>query len=465
MLNDIRLRRNPLFSRRENDHHPRYFMEIEINGALEGIRGLKLPIFWRPQGGPHTRIKEIYSANVVNTPVERGNLDDLREGVKEVLLSLVQSGFPSYLILLQAGETIPLYLRNGSLTGRVLGGPQYQDTDVGRVFCGIRDYLMLSRKFKSPKQMRLARVSTQDLRIHPLEFILYYGGDKEILIPVFPGMGDEDFTISFEGVDFSGKKDLFSLRRAVAAYLMGKRGMESPYDLMVRDLRFSRWGRLKPTLQEENRCLSYLGTEETKDRLPIFRNGMELIAARSLDRGFELYLGKDLEDLKSRVTRGLRRDGLIRQSGSVVVEDIEARALPTGWREKALKVLELIAKENDLVRSPVEVQEQRLGNAFKQYPFFELFYLMDRYGYQVTMNIVNPKYRDKISTAGKGVNRSFKKYFSEVRETNRSFISEAYLSTATDNFCITASVSLKNPFGELEYVLAGDINLDDLGLI
>ncbi len=465
MLDDIRLRRNPLFSRRENDHHPRYFMEIEINGALQGIPGVKLPIFWRPQGGPHTRIKEIYSANIVNTLVERGNVDDLMKAVKEVLLSLVQSGFPSYLILLQAGETIPLYFRNGSLTARALDGPQYQDTDVGRVFCSIRDYLMLSRKVKSPKQMRLTRVSTQDLRMHPLEFILYYGGDREILIPVFPGMGDGDFTISIEGRDFSGQHDFFSLRRTIAGYLMEKGRMESPFELMVCDLSFSRWGRLKPALREENRCLSYVGAEEKKDRLPIFHNGVELIAARSLDRGFELYLGKDLEDLKKRVTRGLRRDGLIRPSSSVVEEDIEARILPTGWREKALKVLELVAKENDLMRFPAEIQEQRLGDAFKQYPFFELFYLMDRYGSQVTMNIVNPKYRDKISTAGKGVDRSLKKYFSEVREMNRSYISEAYLSTATDNFCITVSVPLKNPFGELEYVLAGDINLDDLGLI
>ena len=465
MLDNMRLKRNPLFSRRENDHHPRYFMEIEMNGGLEGIRGLKLPIFWRSQGGPHTRIKEIYSANVVNTLVERGNLDDLREGVKEILLNLVQSGFLSYLILLQAGETIPIYLRNGSLTARVLDGPQYQDRDVGRGFCGIRDYLMLSGKVKSPKQMRLTRVSPQDLRMYALEFTLYYGGDKEVFIPVFPGIGDDDFSISFEEREFSEYDDLFSLRRHIANYLLEKKRMESPYDLMVCDLSFSRWGRLKPALQEKNRCLSYFGAGEKKDSLPIFQNGLELIAARSLDRGFELYLGKDPEDLKDRVTRDLRRDGLIRPSDSVVVEDIEARTLPTGWREKALKVLELIAKENDLVRSPVEVQEQRLGNAFKQYPFFELFYLMDRYGYQVTMNIVNPKYRDKISTAGKGVNRSFKKYFSEVRETNRSYISEAYLSTATDNFCITASVALKNPFEELEYVLAGDINLDDLGLI
>ncbi len=465
MLDNMRMKRNPLFSRRENDHHPRYFMEIEINGALQGIPGVKLPIFWRPQGGPHTRIKEIYSATVVNTLVERGNLDDLTEAVKEALLSLVQSGFPNYFILLQAGETIPVYLRNGSLTARVLGGPQYQDTDVGRLFSSIRDYLILSRKVNAPKQMRLTRISPQDLRMHAPEFMLYYGGDKEILIPVFPAMGDEHFSTSFEGRNFGDNNDLFSLRRHIANYLMEKNRMESPYDLMVCDLSFSRWGRVKPALQEENRCLSYFGAGEKKDSLPIFHNGLELIAARSLDRGFELYLGKDPEDLKNRVTRDLRREGLIRPSDSVVVEDIEARTLPTGWREKALKVLELIAKENDLVRSPVEVQEQRLGSAFKQYPFFELFYLMDRYGYQVTMNIVNPKYRDKISTAGKGVNRSFKKYFSEVRETNRSYISEAYLSTATDNFCITASIPLKNPFGELEYVLAGDINLDDLGLI
>lgn len=465
MLDEMKLKRNPLFSQKENDH-PRYFMEIEMNGAIEGIQRLRLPISWRPQGGPHTRIKEIYSAQVVSTLVERGNLDDLTEGVKEVLLNMVQSGFASYLILLQAGETIPIYFRNGMLSARVMDGPQYQDTDVGRVFCGIRDYLMLFGRIKAPNQMRLNRVFPQDLRIHPLEFTLYYRGDNEIFIPVFSSeIGKEEFVISCEGRDFGGRNDLFSLRRDIAGYLMKNNRIESPCDLRVCELSFSKWGRLRPTVHEENLCLSYFGGEETKERLQIFSNGEELIAARSLDRGIDLYLGRDMEDLKNRVSRELKMDGSMKTSGSIVVENIEAKTLPTGWREKALKVLELIGKENDLLRLPPEVQEQRLGNAFKQYPFFELFYVMDRHGYQTTINIANPKYGDKISTAGKGVSRSFKKYFSEVKETNKSYISEAYLSTATDSFCITVSIPLKNSFGELEYVLAGDINLEDLGLI
>jgi hypothetical protein len=430
MLDDMKLKGNPLFSHKENDD-PRYFMEIEINGTLEGVQKLRLPIFWRPQGGPHTRIKEIYSVQVVNTLIERGNLDDLTQGVKEALLNLVQSGFASYLILLQAGETIPIYFRNGMLSARVMDGPQYQDTDVGRVFCGIRDYLMLFGRIKAPNQMRLNRVSPQ----------------------------------ACEGRDFGGRNDLFSLRRDIAGYLMENNRIESPCDLRVCDLSFSKWGRLRPTVHEENLCLSYFGGEETKERFQIFSNGEELIAARSLDRGIDLYLGRDMEDLKNRVSRELKMDGSMKTSGSIVVENIEAKTLPTGWREKALKVLELIGKENDLLRLPPEVQEQRLENAFKQYPFFELFYVMDRHGYQATMNIASPKYGDKISTAGKGVSRSFKKYFSEVKETNRSYLSEAYLSTATDSFCITVSIPLKNSFGELEYVLAGDINLDDLGLI
>ncbi len=465
MLDDMKLRRNPLFSQKENDY-PRYFMEIEMNGSLEGIQKLRLPIFWRPQGGPHTRIKEIYSVQVVNTLIERGNLDDLTQGVKEALLDLVQSGLASYLILPQAGETIPIYSRNGMLSARVMDGPQYRDTDIGRVFCGIRDYLMLSGTVKAHNQMRLNRVSPNDLRVHPLEFTLCYRGDKEIFIPVFSSEGgEEEFITSYEGRDFGGRNDLFSLRRDIAGYLMEKNRIESPFDLRVCDLSFSRWGRLRTAVPSENLCLSYYGGEETKERLQIFSNGEELIAARSLDRGIDLHFGRNMEDLKNRVSRDLKMDGSMKTSGSIVVENIEAETLPTGWREKAIKVLELIGKENDLLRLPPEVQEQRLENAFKQYPFFELFYLMDRHGYQTTVNIVNPKYRDKISTAGKGVNRSFKKYFSEVKETSRSCTSEAYLSTATDSFCITVSIPLKNSFGELEYVLAGDINLEDLGLI
>jgi len=108
------------------------------------------------------------------------------------------------------------------------------------------------------------------------------------------------------------------------------------------------------------------------------------------------------------------------------------------------------------VRStPKDTWEYVLYDLFEKYPYFELFYIISEKGLQITNNIVNPKVDYFVAHGKKGADRSEKPYFNKTLSEG-SFISDVYLSRATDDFCIT--VAEKFIYEGKSYILAGDIN-------
>ncbi|SEP63493.1 hypothetical protein SAMN03159444_00272 [Pseudomonas sp. NFACC02] len=91
---------------------------------------------------------------------------------------------------------------------------------------------------------------------------------------------------------------------------------------------------------------------------------------------------------------------------------------------------------------------------------FELFYLVDRTGTQISENIGLEK--DSASPNCKGRNWVQRPWFREVAEHLTSHITPAYRSSATDAFCITVSVPIFAANGQLHRVLAADVRLSAL---
>jgi len=139
----------------------------------------------------------------------------------------------------------------------------------------------------------------------------------------------------------------------------------------------------------------------------------------------------------------------------------EVGSYRTSWHESSVRDLKeigfIIADSGlgDPARLDVMLMEQ-----FAHYPHFELFYLMNRQGVQVTSNIVNPAYRELISSQGQNVFRGSKPYFREVIDSGEPYISDIYLSTATRGLCLTVSVPIGS--GPISgHVLAADMNMKD----
>ena len=109
--------------------------------------------------------------------------------------------------------------------------------------------------------------------------------------------------------------------------------------------------------------------------------------------------------------------------------------------------------------SPRDSWEHVLYDMFERFPYFELFYIMGSRGLQITNNIVNPSADYFVAQGKKGSDRSDKPYFRKAMEEG-NFISDVYLSKATDDFCLT--VSQRFTHEGRTYVLAGDINFKEI---
>jgi len=128
-------------------------------------------------------------------------------------------------------------------------------------------------------------------------------------------------------------------------------------------------------------------------------------------------------------------------------------------KEKISSSIQDIA--NNLVKTEKNLWEFVVYDMFKKYPFYDLIYIMNESGIQISNNIINPDISKSIATGKKGADRSKEAYFKNASET--PYITGVYLSKATDDFCITVSLAFK--YQNKSYVIAGDIAYSDIGKI
>ncbi len=104
--------------------------------------------------------------------------------------------------------------------------------------------------------------------------------------------------------------------------------------------------------------------------------------------------------------------------------------------------------------------ESFLIKQFVALPFVELFYVMDKRGHQITSNIVNPRFESIISRSGLGEDRSGKDYVKLLNSKCRSYVSGIYVSSASQDLCVTASIIFEVAENQ-ELILAADMNIKD----
>lgn len=134
------------------------------------------------------------------------------------------------------------------------------------------------------------------------------------------------------------------------------------------------------------------------------------------------------------------------------------------WHDRAeramLALTETLAHTESMARG--ETESKALTGSFGEYPWFELFYVMNEKGTQTSENVGNPSYAfSKDSGKAKGTDRSDKQYFRKaVAHEGACVFSDIYVSSATDSLCATVSIAFRGPAGLS--VLAGDVNLDGM---
>lgn len=127
-----------------------------------------------------------------------------------------------------------------------------------------------------------------------------------------------------------------------------------------------------------------------------------------------------------------------------------------GWHDYAVETLRKISERQR------HHNHHDLDAAFKTYPFFELIYELDKSGIQRYPNWINPTMRGRIKGGGVGIDRALKPYFEVVCRTLAPYVSNIYLSSASEDFCVTVSLPLLDCEGELDGVLVADMSLPGL---
>ena len=123
--------------------------------------------------------------------------------------------------------------------------------------------------------------------------------------------------------------------------------------------------------------------------------------------------------------------------------------------------VEQLAKRAELV-SDMTAAERLLADTLARDSRFELFYLVDSRGVQISENIFAADVAHGEDASCRGHDWSQRPWFRAVAERMESHITQVYRSSATDDFCFTVSVPIVDERGQLLRVLGADVRLSAL---
>jgi methyl-accepting chemotaxis protein len=177
------------------------------------------------------------------------------------------------------------------------------------------------------------------------------------------------------------------------------------------------------------------------------------IAVHAINRDVQNIAGV-ASDLLSKAGQVLTHSDAVRKSGDRLLSGLGGFRLQI---HKAVQTsVEQLASEG-AVHGDIFGAERFMRDRLQRDGRFELMYLVDRNGVQISENISG-----EIDTQGptcKGKNWAQRPWFREVANNLSSYITPVYRSSATDAFCITVSVPIFAADGQLARVLAADVRL------
>lgn len=161
----------------------------------------------------------------------------------------------------------------------------------------------------------------------------------------------------------------------------------------------------------------------------------------------------------------LKKIGKANLGSIVVVEDTPPQTIfpkkefYSDWQQRALAALQ------SLLHIQRSTGSHDLDGCFAEFPYFEVIFELEPNGVQRHANWINPNMYGKIKAGGAGINRSQQAYYQSVAETHAPYISSIYLSTATEDFCLTVSLPLLDEAGQLQSILVADINIAAMAVL
>ena len=196
------------------------------------------------------------------------------------------------------------------------------------------------------------------------------------------------------------------------------------------------------------------------ERVGHIATGTEQIgqAVRSIN-GDVQQIAQVAGDLLGKAGQVLRHSQAVREDGDRLLQGLGDFRLEL--HRSVQSGVEQLASDARLA-GDVAGAERLLEETLKRDPRFELFYMVDAGGRQLSENIfaVDVPHQDAPSCRGRDWSQRL--WFRSVADDLRSHITPVYRSSATDDFCFTVSVPILGADGRLLRVLGADVRLSVL---
>ncbi len=135
------------------------------------------------------------------------------------------------------------------------------------------------------------------------------------------------------------------------------------------------------------------------------------------------------------------------------------REFYSDWQERAVMALQ------SLLEAKRSADPHALDSCFAAYPFFEVIFELEADGQQRYPNWINPNMYGKIKAGGAGIDRSEQEYYRAIVDNMRPYLSSIYLSSATEDFCLTLSIPIQGEGDSLDGLLVADMNIAAMAML
>lgn len=154
-----------------------------------------------------------------------------------------------------------------------------------------------------------------------------------------------------------------------------------------------------------------------------------------------------------------RHSDTVRSEGDRLLQGLGAFRL--GVHRDVLETVLSLAQRYEFQGSIAQA-ELLMREMLDKDPRFELLYLVERKGVQVSENISAPDIDLAGKGSAKGKNWSSREWFSAPVASGKVHMTSVYRSSATDAFCFTLSAPIFDRTGNLVYILGADVRLSAL---
>jgi hypothetical protein len=311
----ITVRKNQAYS--AGSEVSRYFLEVDLGEVAPGRKAL-LPVQWRSNSS-HPLLKEIYQTEVGGFRVERGNLPSLLESVRTAIEGMKEDDtLPYYSIILPNGNRIPIFLVKSKLQARVLRA-KIEGREISEIFEKIRERLISNGMLKKEWELKVDIFLWQDLKLYPPAFILKDLGAR-VWIPVFCSKMEGRHVINYDVLNKPSQlmeiEESIKLRDRLANSMMSEGRVGSPDQIYMDQTQDMVWKKVRKGLRDTGEVLAYESAER-RIEMPIYESEDRLITAQRP----KVFFGKNTSRLISTVANVLRKEGAIRSSVSLRLEE------------------------------------------------------------------------------------------------------------------------------------------------